>query len=96
MSCWEKIKQFCRKWYRKLFVENTPLQGYVAHQPHGWATIFLYKEFGPLAGVLFGAGFIIFEKWQRRAMKDKPHQDLAGWLLGMVEAGVGYWIYEMV
>lgn len=92
VKCWEWIK----KWYRKLFVENTPLQGYVAHQPHGWITIFLFIVVHPLAGVLWGVGFIVFEHWQRKAHKDKPYQDLAGWLLGMAEAGIGYWIYGMI
>lgn len=77
-------------------MENTPLQGYVAHIPHGAVTVVLCQEVHPVIAVLFGVGFIAFELTQQRNVKDKAHQDLAGWLLGMVLAGIGYWIYKII
>ena len=86
------IKRFIRLIIRKLFIENTPLQGYVAHTPHGAFTVYAAVYIHWVVALLFGVGFIIFEWWQHKAKGDLPHQDIAGWLLGIVIAGLVYWI----
>ncbi len=85
-----KIKRFIRFIIRKLFIENTSLQGYCSHVPHGVFNVFAAVYIHWTIALLFGVGFIIFEWWQHKAKGDLPHQDIAGWLLGLVIGGIIY------
>jgi cytochrome b561 len=90
-----QIWQALYKVIRKLFIEHSPLQGYVAHIPHGVFTVLAAIYIHWLIALLFGAGFIIFELQQGKDYGDKPSDDLAGWLLGMVLAGVAYMVAHL-
>lgn len=78
------------KWYRKLFVECTPLQGYVAHIPHGVINVFMATHVCWVIAVLFGVGYMFFQDGHERNNLDPAHYDLAGWLLGLVIGSAGY------
>ncbi len=77
----------------KLFIDCSPLQGYCAHIPHGVFTVVAAVYIHWTIALLFGVGFVIFEWWQHKAKGDRPHEDLAGWLLGMVIGGLVYSIF---
>lgn len=89
MKCWAWIK----KWFRRLFIENTPLQGYVAHIPIGAFIVVAYERGDPLIAILVCSLFVIFEIAQQYNVGDQCHQDLAGVILGIVLTKVGYWIW---
>lgn len=76
-----------KRWYHKLFIEDTPLQGYVAHIPHGVITVMLV-DIHWILSLLFGGGFIIFQLNQEHDGYPSAHYDLAGWLFGLAIAGV--------
>lgn len=85
--------KFLLGWYRKLFTEDTPLQGYAAHIPHGAFTVFAATHVHWTIALLFGTGFIIFEIYQEADVGDKAHDDIAGWLLGMAIYGLFFAIF---
>lgn len=74
----------------KLFQEHSAFQGYVAHLPHGAFTVVAAVYIHWTIALLFGVGFIVFELVQQDNKGDEAQQDLAGWLLGMVIAGLVY------
>ena len=78
---------------RKLFIDCTPLQGYVAHTPHGAFTVVAAVYIHWTIALLFGVGFIIFELVQQDNQGDEAQQDIAGWLLGMFITGIVYSIF---
>lgn len=78
---------------KRLFIDCSPLQGYVAHLGHGVFTVVAAVYIHWTIALLFGVGFIIFEWLQHKAKGDNPHEDIAGWLLGMVIAGIIYSIF---
>ncbi len=78
---------------KKLFIDCSPLQGYVAHLGHGFFTIVAAVYIHWTIALLFGGGFIVFELVQQDNKGDEAQQDLAGWLLGMVIGGLVYCIF---
>ena len=78
---------------KKLFIDCSSLQGYVAHTPHGAFTVFAAVYIHWTIALLFGFGFIVFEIVQQGNEGDKAHQDLAGWLAGMFIGGLAYCIF---
>jgi len=75
---------------RKLFIEQSTLQGLVAHTPHGIVTVFLAIEVHWVIALLFGIGFIVYEVMHEWRLRDNSWNDLAGWLLGMAICGIIY------
>ncbi len=78
---------------KRLFIEHSALQGYVAHLGHGIANVFLAVYVHWTIALLFGFGFIIFELNQEWHLRDQAHQDIAGWLLGIVLGSIVYIIF---
>lgn len=85
--------KFIRRIIYKLFIECSPLQGYVAHIPHGLFTVAAALYIHWTIALLFGGGFIVFEIVQQDNKGDEAQQDIAGWLLGMLIAGVVYCVF---
>ena len=81
---------FIKKLIRELFVENSTLQGYVAHSPIGATTVILAKEVDPEAALIFGGAFIVYEIMHEWRLKDRSWNDLAGFMVGIVIAGFIY------
>lgn len=88
--------KFLKMVVRKLFIECTPLQGHVAHIPHGLFTVFAAVYVHWVVALLFGFGFIAYEVNQDWHLRDGAHYDLAGWLLGMVLGSFLFLIIELV
>lgn len=77
----------------KLFIDCSPLQGYVAHLPHGVFTVIAAVYIHWAIALLFGIGFIVFELVQQDNKGDEAQQDIAGFLLGMIIFGMIYCIF---
>jgi len=77
-----------KKLFRKLFLEHSPLQGYVAHFPHGVFTTLsiVYLHWG--IGLAFGFGFVVMELMHEWRLKDASHNDIAGFLVGIVVSAI--------
>jgi len=84
-SLWRTIKY--------LFFAHNPVQGYVVHIPHGVITVVLAVLVHWILAFLFGVGYIVFQYWQKYDGHPVDANDLAGWLLGMALAGIGYVIF---
>lgn len=79
-----KPKDWLIRLFRKLFIEHTPLQGYVAHIPHGLFVVLSAVQIHWVVAATFTIGFICFEVNQDWHLRDQAHNDLAGFLLGIV------------
>lgn len=77
----------------KLFIEQSTLQGVVAHLPHGLFTVFAAVEVHWVLALLFGIGFMFYEFLHEWRLKDKSYDDMAGWLIGVV---IGSIIYRII
>lgn len=93
MDCGESSMRKMRKWFYKLFIECSPLQGYVAHLPHGIINVFLATHVDWTIALLFGGGYILFQLNQEKAGFPPAHYDLAGWLLGLCIGGGIYVVF---
>ena len=77
-----------KKWLRCAFVENTPLQGYLCHIPHGLFVVLSAIFISWAIALAFTIGFIVFEVNQDWHLRDQAHNDLAGFLVGIVIGSV--------
>jgi len=85
-----------RKIVYELFTGHTKTQGYLCHLPHGIFTVVAAVYAHWVIALLFGIGFCIYEinqEWHYSWEGDKAHQDIGGWLLGMVIGGLVYSIF---
>lgn len=74
--------------FRYIFFGHNATQGYLCHIPHGVVNVFLATHVHWTMALLFGAGYITFQYWQKYDGHPVDANDLAGWLLGIVIGGL--------
>ena len=85
-----------KRWFRRLIIENTALQGYFAHLPHGAFTAFAAIYLHWAIALIFTLGFVCFEVQQDWHLRDQGHNDIAGFLLGLVLASIAFYFIKAV